>query len=680
MKNRKFVSILGLAIIFSLLLAVVPALPALAYGNLSLSPATGPVDTTVYISGDTFTHSSATVEYYAEIYFSDENKALGTNINTVLNYSLVSDMEVLIDTTGVFDGSFQVPSQLSTTGDAVTTGTYYVYITYTTYNTTSGDTTTFSTIQGKDTFTVTGSGTLSALSPASGPAGTDVTISGTGFLASSVITFKYDTTTLTPKSGSVITTSAGAFISVITIPTTATVGAHTISVKVGTPTATATFTVTASAALDPLSPTSGPAGTEVLITGGSFTPSAAILFKLDGTTTLTPKTGTDTAVRSSGSFISTVTIPANTAAGAHTITIYYATAPTVGVATATFTVTASASLSPLSPLTGPPGTDVTITGANFPANAAITFRLNTTTLTPKAGSLVTGSNGSFMTILTVPANTTNGAYLFTITAGGTTVTASFTVTGATTTTSSTTTTTTTTTPTSSTTTQPPSGTILLTGGTHAAGSIITLIGMGFTAGLPVTFTFDAALMGQVNATSDGFAPISYTIPAGTSGNHTINASDGIKTGHLAFPVESTPPPTPQPLKPGLNALVKSPVTFSWLAVTDESLPVTYDLQISSDANFTAGTILIDKTKITAVEYTLTPEELMKLSNAKTNYYWREKSVDGALNESAWSPTSAFTVSQPFKFEGTPLYITFAVIGVVLFLAGFLLGRRMAFSY
>jgi hypothetical protein len=681
MKNKKFVSILGLAIVLSLLLAVIPAPAALGAGNLYLDINSGAVGDTVTVTGDSFTPSNATYDRYAEVYFAKDNKAVNARIGTdVRTFNLVAESTAPIDDTGYFDAQFAVPSTLTDGSIAatVTTGTYYVYITITSITISTGAISASTIIQAREVFIVdtAASGTLNPLSPTSGPAGTDVTISGTGFDPTTVIIFKFDTTTLTRKSGSSSTTSTGTFSSVITIPDGATAGAHAISVTVGAATVTSTFTVTAAAAaLNALVPVTGAAGSDVTVSGSGFLASYPIIFKVD-TTTVTPKSG-DSTTTTGGAFSSVITIPPNTLTGIHNI---YVTVGTVTLS-APYTVIIVASLDSLAPSRGLAGIDITVAGNHFTASSPIVIKFDNNTLTPKSGDVNTTSTGIFSCIITIPATATVGDHTVSVTVGNDTVNATFNVTGTPTTTTTTTTTSTTTTTTSTTTSPPPpTSKILLTAGTHAAGATIQLIAMGFTPGLPVTFTFDTTRMGEVPATADGFAPISYTIPAGTSGNHTITASDGLKSATLAFPVESTPPPIPQPAKPGQNAKVKSPVTFGWAAVTDESLPVTYDLQISSDPNFVSGSLLLDKTKLSTIEYTLTAEELARLSNGAINYYWRERSVDGAMNVSSWSPAVTFTVSQPFKFTGTPMYITFAVIGVVLFFAGFLLGRRMALSY
>jgi hypothetical protein len=664
MKNRNILRISGILMVLALLIALVPAsaVSAAASNSITLNKTTAKVGESVTVTGQ-ITPSSAEIDVI--IYISNLVIPTGSNIQSYPTYKALGGATLLTATEGPdgdFTTSIVIPAVIDEgdTDVTVTGGTYYIYATRV-YSTSE-------TIRCSTTINITVPA-LDALSPSSGPAGTDVSITGSGFTASTALVFKLDgTTIMTPKTGTdTAVRSTGIFISTVTIPTATAAGAHSIKVYLGTSTtvaATATFTVTASAALNPLVPTTGNAGSDVTISGTAFLASYPIIFKFD-TTTLTPKSG-DANTNTSGGFSSVITIPATATAGVHNITV------TVGTATvtATYTVNASPTLNALAPASGKAGSDTTVGGNAFMISYPIIFKFDATTLTPKSGDVNTSTAGSFSTVITIPANATAGDHAVSVTVGSVTVTATYTVTGS----GGTTTTPTTTTPASD------GSKILFTGGAHAAGSTISLVGMGFTPGLDITFTFDSVLMTKVTASGDGVGAISYTIPAGKSGAHIIAASDGIKTATLDFPIEAVAPPVPQPKAPGMNANVKSPVTFSWMAVTDDSIPVTYDLQISSDANFTAGTIIIDKTKLAAVDYTLTSEELLKLSNGKISYYWREKSVDAALNESAWSPAVPFSVTQPFTFSGTPMYLTFAAIGIVLFLLGLWIGRRTAFSY
>ena len=144
-------------------------------------------------------------------------------------------------------------------------------------------------------------------------------------------------------------------------------------------------------------------------------------------------------------------------------------------------------------------------------------------------------------------------------------------------------------------------------------------------------------------------------------------------------MESEPPSIPNLLKPETGIKAKATAEFDWEDVTDNSSPVTYNMQIATSDTFTTETIVIDKIGLTQSEYILTEAEQLLLSSDAT-YYWREQAVDAALNESNWTGGGEFTMVQPFDFIGWPLYLTVSLGRVFLFLLGIWLGRRTAFYY
>ncbi len=433
--------------------------------------------------------------------------------------------------------------------------------------------------------------------------------------------------------------------------------------------------------------TSVAAGNDVVVSGTNFPVNTPLTFKLDSAA-ISIKSGA-TATTTAGTFTTIINIPTTITAGAHTIT---ATAGT-GTATATFTITASAAVT-LTPTTGAPGSTVVITGSAFPANTLLTFLFGGTAITPAAGSnTVTGSNGAFTSIITVPSDADNGGTIITATAGTTTLTATFTVAGATTTTTTTTpppTETTTTPPpteTTTTTAPPPSGnsgtSLQLLTSTDAVGASITLIGVSFNANATVLFTWDGTQIATGTANKDGFVSASFTVPSGAAGlhgDHTIKATDGTNSATLTFTVESTAPPIPIPAAPLNGAKIKAPVSFDWGDVADPSLPVTYNLQISTDPNFAADSVMINKTGLKTSNYTLSSDELDKLTANNVIYYWRESATDGAGNQSEWTQPGAFSIQPPFKFNGWPLYVVIGVGALIIFLLGLWVGRRTAFYY
>ncbi len=655
MKHIKIYRILGILVIFSLLLMVLPVIPAYAAFSVTLTPTSGRIGDTVTAFAS-FTDSAS--ERFAKVYFSPNNVAIGSSISSASTYEYVCGYDVPNDDDALADNvtlTFTVPTTMVDGAiDAnVTSGTYYAYLTYLT---SAGE----GNILAKATFTVTAA-TLDPLSPTSGPAGTSVLVTGSNFAPSTALVIQFDTTTIPIDSGHTSTLSTGLFLSYITIPSTATIGAHTVTVTAGTTSASTTFTVTASPTLDTPSPSSGPPGTAVTIIGSNFPASTALTFQFD-TTAIVPTSG-DAATRSTGLFVSIITIPSSAAAGAHSIT---ATAGGASAST-TFTVTgvATPTLDALSSTSGPPGTSIAISGTGFAASTALVFQFGTTTVTP-TGNTQTDSNGSFSSIIVVPAGTAAGTYTITVTAGTTSDTATFTVTESGTTTP----------PTTTPATLPLS--IDQEEGDFVGGTI-SIGASGFIPNSTVTVTIDGEEITQKDTDASGFVVITFKVPAIQYGEHTVIATDGTNIASANFSIESTAPNVPQPLSPAMSEAISSPAFFDWEDVTDVSAPVTYNLQIATADTFEPDTIVLDLTGITTSDYTLTEAEQLKLS-AEVTYYWREKAVDAADNESIWTGAGEFTMVKPFEFAGWPLYLTIGLGGLVLFLLGLWVGRRTAFYY
>lgn len=433
--------------------------------------------------------------------------------------------------------------------------------------------------------------------------------------------------------------------------------------------AKATLTVTAPM-LNALQPATGLAGQDVVVSGSYLPASTSLVFKFD-TATITPTSG-HTATTSGGLFLSHIQIPATATAGPHTITV---TAGTVTL-TATFLVTggatttttpASSALLDLSATSGAAGSTVTVTGANFPVSTALFFRFDSTTIAATSGdTAATRATGIFITVITIPSTATVGAHTISATAGTSSATATYTVT------------TTTTTPTQ-TTVSP----LTLSQTSGPTGLSISIAGSGFTPSHAFTISYAMGDGTSTNMTgtiqSNGFLMATFQIPSSRSGVHTITASDGAHTASADFTVESITPAVPQPLRPYMDEGVSPPVVFDWADATDDSAPVTYKFQIATDSNFGTDSLMINKSGIATSTYTLTDADLAKLSVGAT-YYWREKAVDGALNESSWTGANRFSLSQPFSFSGWPLYLTIGIGAFLLFLLGIWLGRRTAYNY
>ena len=227
---------------------------------------------------------------------------------------------------------------------------------------------------------------IGSLSPVAGPEGTTVEITGTSFGAAqgtSTVTFNGTSATATSWSDASIT---------VTVPAGATTGNVVVTVD-GTASAGASFTVTP--AIGSLSPVAGPEGTTVEITGTSFGASKGTSAVTFNGTSATATSWSDTSI--------TVTVPANATTGEVVVTVGGEASNGV-----TFTVGTDPVISGLNPDSGPAGTTVAITGANFGASqgtSSVTFNGAEATPTDWSDTSIT---------VTVPANATTGPVVVTV--------------------------------------------------------------------------------------------------------------------------------------------------------------------------------------------------------------------------------------------------------------------------
>jgi len=247
---------------------------------------------------------------------------------------------------------------------------------------------------------------VTGVSPITGPRGTPVTITGTSFNTPAVtsVTIGGATATFTVVSDTSITTS---------VPCAAPVGAGDIIVNNGTAssnTAADDFLVTASAAptITSFTPTGGPVGTVVTITGTNFCGATQVLF--------------NATVATSYTVVSATSITATVPTGATTGLIHVTTPVLPAAASATnFTVGSGPTITSFTPTSGPVGTSVTITGTNLTGVTGVKFNGVTATFTPSTATTVTA---------TVPATATTGKISVTTGVGTVTSTTDFTVTTA----------------------------------------------------------------------------------------------------------------------------------------------------------------------------------------------------------------------------------------------------------
>ena len=242
----------------------------------SFSPTSGPVGTNVVITGSAFTGATA-VKF---------------NATAATSFTVNSDTQIT-----------------ATVPTGATTGP----ISVTTANGTGTSSTNF-------TVTAPPAPSITSFSPTSGPVGTNVVITGSAFTGATAVKFNGTAaTSFTVNSDTQITA---------TVPTGATTGPISVTTSAGTGTSSTNFTVTAPApSITSFSPTSGPVGTNVVITGSAFTGATAV--KFNGTAATSFTVNSDTQI--------TATVPTGATTGPISVT----TSAGTGTSSTSFTVTTS---------------------------------------------------------------------------------------------------------------------------------------------------------------------------------------------------------------------------------------------------------------------------------------------------------------------------------------------------
>jgi len=339
------------------------------------------------------------------------------------------------------------------------------------------------------------------LSPTSGAAGSQVTITGTGFAANATGgTVTIDPTGLTSvitPTGNVSTDGSGAFTAVVTITSGLTVtGTYPIVVAFGATTASAQFTL--SARVVTLSPASGPAGTMTVLSGSNM-PGA----------TVTP--GTGGLLFNYGLWAGApTTIAIDSSKNITPTTLYVPTAAPVGTRVVIVTDNTGVQAMGLFVVTKPTielsatsaarGDTITVTGSGWVpgARGLVQIRMPAGTLVTTA---IPDASGNITATFTVPTSIGVIGTLSTTTFDATdtytnaTVVGTFTI---------------------------PAGSLSVSPATAAIGSEVTITGTGFTPLSGVT----AATIGGANILPAGSAFITDSI-----GGFTITASaPGVAVG------------------------------------------------------------------------------------------------------------------------------------------------------
>jgi hypothetical protein len=188
---------------------------------------------------------------------------------------------------------------------------------------------------------------IGSFNPASGPVGTSITITGSGFTGATAVTFNTVRATIFKVVSNNMITA--------TVPTGATTGPIKVTTPLGTFTSGSNFKV--SPKVNSFTPTSGKAEAAVTIAGLNFTGATAVSFNGVNATTFT--------------VVSATSIKTNVPLGAKTGPISVTTPDGTGTSATNFTVLSG--ISSFTPPSGPVGTTVTINGSGFTTATAVKF-------------------------------------------------------------------------------------------------------------------------------------------------------------------------------------------------------------------------------------------------------------------------------------------------------------------
>lgn len=396
-----------------------------------------------------------------------------------------------------------------------------------------------------------------------------------------------------------------------------------------------------------LDPVEGTVGTEVEILGIGFERREDIDYIQFDDEEVDIESGDDDT-DGDGEFVSSILIPEGTA-GEHTITVRD---DRRNEASATFTVETEMAISPTS---GEKGSQVTVIGTGFGDEEDVTITFNGT----RVATDETDSYGSFTARFDVP-DVDAGTYDVEVEdEDDNKAESTFTVVVSTVVNIS---------------------PVTTEASPAHAGTNIAVSGSGFKANAPITIidTTSGLLLTTVTSNADGAFQVTLAAE-GSAGQHIITASDGTDTLQVSFVMESQAPSAPVLSSPEDAGTAEAQALFNWGTVSDDSLPVTYTLQVATRDDFTPAFIVVEKMGLTASEYTLTQGQALESTKKEASYYWRVQATDGAANVGQWSAAGSFYVGSTFELEGGVLYALMGVGGLLLLGLGYWLGRRTAYS-
>jgi hypothetical protein len=341
------------------------------------------------------------------------------------------------------------------------------------------------------------------LSTASGTVSSTLTVSGTGFNASTTGTVTFGSGSAFATSYSATSDNTGAFSTSFSVPTVPG-GTYTIIATLGT-SASASFTVRPTVTL---STNSAHVGDLIDISGTGFSASLTASIAYDGTTL------TRVTTNANGSFDITLVVP-HSVYGTHTVTA------SDGIFNAS-TILSVTQFITVSPAFGRVGSSVTVFGSGFRGNGAVTINFDDTQVT----STVSDAYGDFSVSFAVPV-ITGGTRSVIASDGTVSASAAFSA----------------------------LPTLRISASSGYVGASVMVSGGAFSSNATVTIIIDDIFTLQATTDVNGSFNVSLTVPAGPGGARTLTASDGTYSTSTTFTVLSSIKVNPASGKVSSQAMV-----------------------------------------------------------------------------------------------------------------------------
>ncbi|MFQ5637814.1 MAG: IPT/TIG domain-containing protein [bacterium] len=200
-------------------------------------------------------------------------------------------------------------------------------------------------------FIITPTPVITSFSPPAGPVGSDVTVAGNHFNGATAVAFNgVAAAQFTVDSNTQITA---------TVPNGATTGKISVTSAGGAATSASDFTIVLLPVVTAFSPSAGPIGTDVTLTGNHFTGATSVAF--NGVSAAQFTVDSDTQIRA--------TVPSGATTGKISVT----SAGGAATSASDFTIVLLPVVTVFSPSAGPVGSEVTLTGNHFTGAASVAF-------------------------------------------------------------------------------------------------------------------------------------------------------------------------------------------------------------------------------------------------------------------------------------------------------------------